>query len=215
MSDDNELNPEIEALLRDVPAVDPSLREQHIAAALSEINTPTASTGRLRFLTAAAAVVVLIGGGIAVAKNSGDTPPAIAADTTITSVPKTAGDCGEEFSGLWGDSVGRGEFSWAETDYTVIGHNGGLSVYLAMEPCTKMGTIVYWDAMTARDKESQAHQGAIECESMTSAVAQFEDRGNGNPYQLVLVKTDTGISLFFEDRCNEPLGSIALPTSGD
>lgn len=215
MSDDNELNPEIEAMLRDVPVVDPSLREQHIAAALSEMAPGAAPSGRLRFLAAAAAVIVLIGGGIAVAKNSGDTPPAIAADTTVTSVPKAAGDCGEEFSGLWGDSVGRGEFSWAETDYTVIGHNGGLSVYLAMEPCTNLGTIVYWDAMTARDKEAEAPQRSVECESMTAVVAQFEDRGNGNPYQLVLIKTDTGISLFFEDRCNEPLGSIALPTSGD
>lgn len=214
MSEDNELNPEIESLLRDVSAADPSLREQHIAAALAEMSTPAASTGRLRFLAAAAAVVVLIGGGIAVAKNSGDAPPAIAADTTVTSVPKASGDCGEEFSGLWGDSVGRGEFTWAETDYTVIGHNGGLSVYLAMEPCTKMGTIVYWDAMHKRDKDTSTSGEAV-CSFSTEPIARFDDRANDDAYKLALVRTDTGVSLFFEDRCNEPLGSIALPTSGD
>ena len=214
MSEDNELNPEIEALLRDVPVAEPSLREQHIAAALAEMAPASTSSGRLRFLAAAAAVIVLIGGGIAVAKKSGDTPPAIAADTTVASVPKTAGDCGEEFSGLWGDSVGRGDFSWAETDYTVIGHNGGLSVYLAMEPCTRMGTIVYWDAMHKRDKDASTSGEAV-CSLSTEPIARFEDRANGNAHKLVLVKTDTGVSLFFEDRCNEPLGSITMPTSGD
>lgn len=212
MSDDNELNPEIEALLRDVPIADPSLREQHIAAALAEMKTPVASTGRLRFLAAAAAVVVLIGGGITVAKNSGNTPPAIAADTTVTSVPKASGDCGDEFSGLWGDSAGRGEFTWAEADYTAIGHQGGLSVYLAMEPCTTMGEISYWDAMVQRDKE-EVKLPAVACTQ--EPISHFIDNSGGEKYKLALVRTDNGVSLFFEDRCNEPLGSLTLPTSGD
>lgn len=215
MSEDSELNPEIEALLRDVPVADPSLREQHIAAALAEMAPASPSSGRLRFLAAAAAVIVLLGGGIAVAKNSGDTPPAIAADTTATSVPKASGDCGEEFSGLWGDSVPRGEFSWAETDYWAIGHNGGLSVYLAMQPCTKVGDIAYWNAMDARDKDSSSSDGTAVCSYATEPISRFEDRANGMTYTFALVKTDNGVSLFFEDRCNEPLGSITLPTSGD
>lgn len=74
MSEDNELTPEIEAALREVPAADPSLREQHIAAALGEIS-PAASTGRPRFLAVAAAVVVLLGGGLALARNSDDSSP--------------------------------------------------------------------------------------------------------------------------------------------
>jgi hypothetical protein len=215
MSDNNEFDPQIEASIRDLPAAEPSLREQHIAAALAEMAAPDTRNGRLRFLSAAAAVLILVAVGIGFSKNSGDTPPAIAADSSTTTLAKAAGDCGEEFSGLWGDSVGRGDFTWAETDYTVIGHNGGLSVYLAMEPCTMMGDIAYWEAMTARDKEAEAPQRSVECESMTPVVAQFEDRGNGNPYQLDLVKTDTGVTLYFEDRCNEPLGSITLPPSGD
>jgi hypothetical protein len=214
MSDNNELDPQIESSLRDLPAADQAMKEAHIAAALGEV-TPAVATGRLRFLSVAAAVLILVAGGITVSKNSNDAPPAIATDSSTTTLAKAAGDCGEEFSGLWGDSVGRGHFSWAETDYTVIGSNGGLSVYLAMEPCTTMGTITYWDALTARDKEAEAPQQSVECESMSPVIAQFEDRGNVDPYELVLVKTDTGVILYFKDRCNEPLGSIALPTSGD
>lgn len=214
MSDDNELTPEIEAALRDIPAADPALRDQHIAAALGEI-APAATMKRRNLFAAAAAVLVLAGAGFAVSQNSdGDTPAVAAPDTTVTSVPKASGDCAAEFSGLWGDSAGRGQFSWAETDYTVIGHNGGLSVYLAMEPCTAVGDISYWEAMDERDKDTSISGEAV-CSFSTEPISRFEDRANGNAYKLALVKTDTGVSLFFEDRCNEPLGSIALPTSGD
>lgn len=215
MSDENELDPRIEAQLRDVPPADSSMKESHIAAALGEIATPATSQGRLRFLSAAAAVVVLVAGGIAISKNSHDTPPAIAADPSTTTLAKAAGDCAEEWSGLWGDSSARGDFSWAETDYAAIGHQGWLSVYLAMEPCTKVGDIDYWSAMNARDKEGSDSQQNAACSFVVPPVAEFTDRGNGNPYTLVLVKTDAGVSLSFKDRCNESLGSITLPASGD
>jgi hypothetical protein len=215
MSDENELDPRIEVLLRDVPPADSSIKESHIAAALGEITTPAASKGRLRFFSAAAAVVVLAAGGIAISRSSNDAPPAIAADTSTTTIAKAAGDCGEEWSGLWGDSSARGDFSWAETDYAAIGHQGWLSVYLAMEPCTKVGDIDYWGAMNARDKEGSASQQNAACSFVVPPVAEFTDRGNGNLYTFVLVKTETGVSLSFKDRCNEPLGSITLPTSGD
>ena len=55
MSEDNELSPEIEAALKDISAVDPAVRDQHIAAALGELTVPAQSNGRLRFLSVAAA----------------------------------------------------------------------------------------------------------------------------------------------------------------
>jgi hypothetical protein len=215
MSDNNEIDPHIEAVLRDVPAADPSLREQHIAAALGQLSSPARATGQRRFASVAAAVLLLAIGGVALARGNNDTTPAIAADSSSTTIAKSLVDCGEEWSGLWGDSVAHGDFSWAEADYAVIGHNGALSVYLAQEPCTKVGDIDYWAAMDARDKETDTPGNMTECSYVTEPIARFTDRANDNPYSLVLVQTDVGVSLHFEDRCNEPLGSITLPTSGD
>jgi hypothetical protein len=42
-------------------------------------------------------------------------------------------------------------------------------------------------------------------------LVQFVDNSGGPEYTLALLRTDNGVSLFFEDRCNEPLGSISLP----
>jgi len=217
MSEDNELSPEVEAALRDIPAVDPALRDQHIAAALGEL-TPSASSGRLKFLVAAAAaLVVLVAGGITVSRNSNDTPPALAADTTAVSVPKASSDpsCAEEFSGLWSDSGSLGAFTYLGVTYEMIQRTGVLSLYLSKEPCTKIGEIQYEGAMEMRDKADDSPQVGAECDWSDSPLARFTDRANGNPYSLVLTRTDSGVSLFFMNRCTETLGSIALPAVGD
>ena len=210
MSEDNELTPEIEAALREVPAADPSLREQHIAAALSEIS-PATSTGRPRFLAVAAAVVVLLGGGLALARNSDDTPPAIAADTTVATVPKATNDC-PHTGGFWGDVGSVEGFTFGGAAYELVLRNGNVEVLLGTQPCTRVDAVVYFEEMRRRVNQNELPSKTA-CEQ--KALIQFSDTADGVEFRLALLETTDGVSLFFEDRCNEPLGSIALPLSSD
>lgn len=206
MSEDNELSPEIEAILKDTSAVDPAIRDQHIAAALGEL-TPSSSSGRLKFLVAAAAVLVLAGGGIAVSRNSNDIPPALAADTTITSVPKASAEC-THTGGFWGD-VGRVEgFTVQGVVYELVLRKGTVEVLLGTQPCTKLDEIVYFDEMRRRDNQNES-PSTNNCSQ--EALVRFGDSSGGSEYTLALIGTNTGVSLFFEDRCNDPLGAISLP----
>ena len=212
MSDENELDPRIEALLRDVPPADSSMKESHIAAALGEMTTPAHSSGRLRFLSAAAAVLILVAGGITVSKNSNDTPPAIAADTSTTSVPKASGECTHS-GGFWGDVGGIDNFTLRGTKFELV-HRGDLvDLYFGSAPCTMIGTISYSEALVARTKESDAPTDFTECSYASEPLVRFSDEpsGGGDTYSFVLVATEDGVSLYFEDRCNEPIGSIAVP----
>lgn len=207
MSEDNELSPQIEAVLKNISAVDPAVRDQHIAAALGEITSTTAFSSRLRLLSVAAAVVVLIGGGIAVARNSDNTPPALAADSTLASVPKASAEC-THTGGFWGD-VGRVEgFAVQDATYELVLRKGTVEVLLGTQPCTKLDEIVYFEAMRRRDNQNELPSKSS-CEQ--EPLVQFVDNSGGPEYTLALLRTDNGVSLFFEDRCNEPLGSISLP----
>jgi len=59
---DDELEPEVVAALRDVAPASEALRNQHIAAALAD-SAPASSRSRVKWLSAAAAVIVLLVGG--------------------------------------------------------------------------------------------------------------------------------------------------------
>lgn len=211
MSDENELTPEIEAALRNIPAGNPTLRDQHIAAALGEL-APVATTKRRNLFAAAAAVVVLAGVGFAVAQNSDDKSPAIASpDTTVTSVPKASGEC-PHTGGFWGD-VGRIEgFTFQDTAYELVLRNGTVEVLLGTQPCTRVDEIVYFEEMRSRDNQDELPSEST-CEQ--KPLVQFADNAGGPEYTLALFETAGGVSLFFEDRCNEPLGTVTLPPAAD
>ena len=104
---DDELDPEVLAALRDVAPASDSLRNQHIAAALAE-SSPVSFRSRVKWFSAAAAVIVLIVGGnalYAALSPSSDTPTVAAApNNSVTSVPVKGSACG---AGL--------------TDYTIVG----------------------------------------------------------------------------------------------
>jgi hypothetical protein len=211
MSDDNELTPEIEAALRDIPAADPSLRDQHIAAALGEL-APAATAKRRNLFAAAAAVLVLAGAGVAVSQNSdGDSPAVAAPDTTMTSVPKASSEC-QKSGGFWGDVGGIDYFTLRGAAFELVRRDDLVDLYLGSEPCTIVGTIGYYEAMQRRDNQGDSPSKSA-CEQ--KPLVQFSDNTGGPEYRLALLETSDGVSLFFEDRCNEPLGSIALPQSGD
>ena len=104
---DDELDPEVLAALRDVAPASDSLRDQHIAAALSE-SSPVSSRSRVKWLSAAAAIIVLIVGGnalYAALSPSNDTPTVAAApNNSVTTVPVKGSVCGADLA-----------------DYTIVG----------------------------------------------------------------------------------------------
>jgi hypothetical protein len=102
---DDDLDPEIVAALRDIAPASDSLRNQHIAAALGEIST-TSSRSRIKWLGAAAAVIVLLVGGNALyASLSPSTDSNVTPQTgAVTTIPVKGSACGTEL-----------------TDYTIVG----------------------------------------------------------------------------------------------
>ena len=105
---DDELDPEVLAALRNVAPASDAVRNQHIAAALAE-SSPVSSRSRVKWLSAAAAVIVLIVGGnalYAALSPSSDTPTVAAApnNSVTTSVPIKGSLCGADL-----------------TDYTIVG----------------------------------------------------------------------------------------------
>jgi hypothetical protein len=104
---DDELDPEVLAALRNVAPASDAVRNQHIAAALAE-SSPVSSRSRIKWLSAAAAVIVLIVGGnalYAALSPSSDTPTVAAApNNSVTTVPVKGSLCGADL-----------------TDYTIVG----------------------------------------------------------------------------------------------
>jgi len=104
---DDELDPEVLAALRNVTPASDAVRKQHIAAALAE-SSPVSSRSRVKWLSAAAAIIVLIVGGnalYAALSPSSDTPTVAAApNNSVTTVPVKGSACG---AGL--------------ADYTIVG----------------------------------------------------------------------------------------------
>ena len=99
---DDELDPEVVAALRDVAPASDALRNQHIAAALGE-SSPASSRARVKWLSAAAAVIVLLVGGNALYASlspSSDTPTVAAApNNSVTTVPVKGSACGVSLTG--------------------------------------------------------------------------------------------------------------------
>jgi hypothetical protein len=102
---DDELEPEVVAALRDVAPASEALRNQHIAAALAD-SAPASSRSRVKWLGAAAAVIVLLVGGNALyaslspSTDSNVTPR----DGGVTTVPVKGSVCAANL-----------------TDYTIVG----------------------------------------------------------------------------------------------
>jgi len=124
---DDELDPEVLAALRNVTPASDSLRNQHIAAALSE-SSPVSSRSRVKWLSAAAAVIVLLVGGNALYASlspSSDTPTVAAApNNSVTTVPVKGSACGASLTGytIVGaySSAGSMREVWSSTQNLVI-----------------------------------------------------------------------------------------------
>ena len=124
---DDELDPEVLAALRDVAPASDSLRNQHIAAALAE-SSPVSFRSRVKWFSAAAAVIVLIVGGnalYAALSPSSDTPTVAAApNNSVTTVPVKGSACGAEladytFVGTY-STAGSVREVWSSTQNLVV-----------------------------------------------------------------------------------------------
>jgi len=124
---DDELDPEVVAALRDIAPASDALRNQHIAAALAE-SSPASSRSRVTWLSAAAAIVVLLIGGnslYAALSPSGGTPTVAAApNNSVTTVPVKGSACGVSLTGytIVGtySSAGSMREVWSSTQNLVI-----------------------------------------------------------------------------------------------
>ena len=145
---DDELDPEVLAALRNVAPASDALRDQHIAAALGKIS-PAGARSRIKWLGAAAAIVVfLVGGNALYASLTSSTDSSVTPKTDVvsTSMPVKGSACG---AGL--------------ADYTIVGtYSSAGSVrevwssaqnLVVVDPssCAQLGTITH-SAVVANEK---------------------------------------------------------------
>ena len=136
---DDELDPEVLAALRDVVPASDALRDQHIASALAEIS-PVEARSRFTRLSAAAAVVVLLVGATAIVRlgatstDSNVTPR----NSKITTVPIKGSACGAELA----DYTFVGTYSSADSVREVWSSAQNL-VVVDQTSCTQLGTFTH------------------------------------------------------------------------
>ncbi len=140
---DDDLDPEVVAALRNVAPASDSLREQHITAALAEIS-PAEARSRFTRLSAAAAVVVLLVGATAIVRlgatstDSNVTPR----NDTITTVPVKGSACGADLT----DYIIVGAYSSAGSVREVWSSKQDL-VVVDQTSCALLGTFAHPDAV--------------------------------------------------------------------
>ena len=140
---DDELDPEVLAALRDVVPASDALRDQHIASALAEIS-PVEARSRFTRLSAAAAVVVLLVGATAIVRlgttstDSNVTPR----NSKITSVPVKGSACGAELA----DYTFVGTYSSADSVREVWSSKQDL-VVVDQTSCAPLGTFTHPDVI--------------------------------------------------------------------
>ena len=144
---DDELDPEVLAALRDVAPVSDSLRDQHIASALAEIS-PAGARSRFTRLSVAAAVVVLLVGATAIVRLGATSTDSNVAprNSMITSVPVKGSTCGAELA----DYTFVGTYSLADSVREVWSSKQDL-VVVDQTSCTQLGTFTH-PAAVASDK---------------------------------------------------------------
>jgi hypothetical protein len=211
MSENDDLDPALLRHLRDVPPASASMRDAHISAALAEMApSRSAALRRTRILGGVAAAMVLTLGGVAISRQQRESGRRPLNGVTTTTMPKGGGDCAEESSGIQGDAADSKEFTFNGDTYVLVFRDDAVDVFQAVEECL-VGTLSYRDAMLERDKESSLPHPTHKCGYLTEPVARFSDAAGGDPYNLVLVQTDDGLSVEFDDICDVSIDAITLP----
>ncbi len=144
---DDELDPEVLAALRDVAPASDSLRERHIASALAEMS-PAEARSRFTRLGAAAAVFVLLVGATAIVRLGATSTDSDVAtrNSMITTVPPKGSTCGAELA----DYTFVGTYSSADSVQEVWSSAQNL-VVVDQTSCSQLGTFTH-PAATANEK---------------------------------------------------------------
>ena len=145
---DDELDPEILAALRDIAPASDSLRNQHIAAALAA-SAPASSRSQVKWLSAAAAVIVLLVGGNALYASlspSTDSNVTPRNGVVTTTVPVKGSVCGADLA----DYTFVGAYSTAGSVREVWSSKQDL-VVVDQTSCAQLGTFTHPDVV-ASDK---------------------------------------------------------------
>jgi len=140
---DDELDPEVLAALRDVVPASDALRDQHIASALAEIS-PVEARSRFTRLSAAAAVVVLLVGATAIVRLSATSTDSNVTprNDTITTVPVKGSACGADLT----DYIIVGAYSSAGSVREVWSSKQDL-VVVDQTSCALLGTFAHPDVV--------------------------------------------------------------------
>jgi hypothetical protein len=197
---DDELEPEVVAALRDVAPASEALRNQHIAAALAE-SAPASSRSLVKWLGAAAAVIVLLVGGNALyASLSPSTDSNVTPQPgTSTTVPVKGSACGASLTGyaIVGTYSSEGSVRevWSSKQDLVVADQTS---------CELLGTFTDPDVV-ANDKVCEGFFTSFAPEGV-QWVGAYSVAGS----ELVLVATPTELQI--RDGSCAVIASYPLPT---
>ena len=197
---DDDLDPEVVAALRDIAPASDSLRNQHIAAALGEIS-PASSRSRAKWLSAAAAIIVLLVGGNALyaslspSTDSNVTPR----NGGVTTVPVKGSACGVSLTGytIVGtySSDGSVREVWSSAQNLVVADQTS---------CALLGTFTHPDAV-ANDKVCEGFFTSFAPEGV-QWVGAYSVAGT----RLTLIATPSQLQI--HDGSCEVVAAYPLPT---
>ena len=193
---DDELDPEVLAALRDVAPASDALRDKHIAAALVEISAAS-SRSRIKWLSAAAAVIVLLVGGNALyaslspSTDSNVTPR----NGGVTTVPVKGSVCDASLTGY----TFVGTYSSADSVREVWSSKQDL-VVVDQTSCAQLGTFAHPD-IVASEKIC-----TLDLSAENQSVGAYSDAGT----TLTLVATPSELQI--HDGSCAVIASYPLPT---
>lgn len=192
---DDDLDPEVVAALRDIAPASDSLRNQHIAAALAD-SAPASSRSRVKWLGAAAAVIVLLVGGNALyaslspSTDSNVTPR----NGDATTIPVKGSVCGANLTGY----IIVGTYS-SDGSVREVWSSKQILVVVDQTSCAQLGTFAHPDVV-ASDKVC-----TLDLSAENQAVGAYSDAG----ITLTLVATPSELQI--HDGSCEVVASYPLP----
>lgn len=209
MSDNEELDPTLVKVLREIPSTSSATRDRHIAAALAEMSPTKRSAGARRRALGGVAAAALLTLGTVAYTNRGVSAPDMATGVTSTVPAKGNTGCSQELSVSRDGAQESLELTHDGQAYVATFRGSVVDIYTGTPPCTAVGTLSFDESLRARNNET-AVSDEVACMNQ-DVIRAFSAPAGSDEYSMVVLHTDDGISIRFADRCDTNLGSIALP----